>query len=158
MKLGLTLVQFMEIEEALPVNYSLCQAEGDDYFLMTADAYIIKPVIETVILNLYNQTLEDFFDSLPRKYVISVLREEGEIICDRFLERNRDDGITNEQSSWVLGRAGPITTLLRVGALKNAKQMLMALTPDDMTQSFHWITQERIDLIIEEIDLALQNN
>ncbi|MCP4076688.1 MAG: hypothetical protein GY744_10965, partial [Gammaproteobacteria bacterium] len=92
MKLGLTLVQFMEIEEALPVNYSLCQAEGDDYFLMTADAYIIKPVIETVILNLYNQTLEDFFDSLPRKYVISVLREEGEIICDRFLERNRDDG------------------------------------------------------------------
>jgi len=158
MKLQLNVVQFMEIEGALPENYSLCYEVEGIYLLNTDDAYSIKPVIELVIFDLYNQTLEEFFSSLPRKYDIAVLREEGQRISDRFLERNTMDGITSEQSAWVLEKAGPISILLLVGALAKAKELLLSMTPDDMTEDFHWITQERINLIIEDIDLVYQNN
>ena len=158
MKLELTIVQFMEIQNALPQNYSLCYEVEGIYLLNTDDAYGIKPVIELIIFDLYDQTLDEFFASLPRKYDISILREEGQRISDRFLERNTLDGITSLQSAWVLEKAGPISILLLVGALAKARELLLSMSPDEMTEDFHWITQERINLIIEDINLAYQNN
>ena len=154
MRLGISFTQYVEINNQLPDNYKLGYELAGEYFFETISAYKISEKLEPITASLYNQTLEEFLSSLDRKPDRGMLREAGAEISERFIQRNSDDNINASQSGWVLHKAGAITMFLVVGALVDAKSMLLALTPDDMSEPYHWITQERIDLVLADIDEA----
>ncbi len=156
MKLQLNLEQYNEIEEELPSGISICFQDNSNYYLETRSVALIYDQLTLAIDNLYSVTVEEFFASLPRKYEMSILREKGQEISDKFIERNLDEGINDEQSKWVLNKSNDITMYLMVGALGDAASALNNMTADDMTEDYHWITQERIDKVIEDINTAYQ--
>ena len=156
MRLQLTLEQYNEIESELPSGISICFEDDSNYYLETSNSALIYDQLTLAIDSLYNVTVEEFFASLPRKYKMSVLREKGQEISDKFIERNLDDGISDEQSKWVLNKSNDITIYLMVGALGDAAAALYNMTPDDMTEEYHWITQERINKVIEDINTSYQ--
>jgi len=157
MRLGISFTQYNEINNELPDNYQLGYELSGEYFIETVASYRISEVLTPIIQNLYNQSMEDFLNSLDRKPDRGLLRESGAEISEKFIQRNADDNINASQSAWVLHRAGAITMFLVVGALVDAKNMLLALTPDDMSEPYHWITQERIDLVLADIEIYYKN-
>jgi len=157
MRLGISFTQYNEINNELPDNYQLGYELSGEYFIETVASYRISEVLTPIIQNLYNQSMEDFLNSLDRKPDRGLLREAGAGISEKFIQRNADDNINDSQSACVLHRAGSITMFLVVGALVDAKNMLLALTPDDMSEPYHWITQERIDLVLADIEIYYKN-
>lgn len=156
MRLQLTLEQYNEIESELPSGISICFEDDSNYYLETSNSALIYDQLTLALDNLYSLTVEEFFASLPRKYKMSILREKGQEISDKFIERNLNDGINDEQSKWVLTKAGDITMYLMVGALGDAAAALHNMPVDDMTEEYHWITQERKNKVIEDINTAYQ--
>jgi hypothetical protein len=157
MRLGISFTQYNEINNELPDNYKLGYELAGEHFIETVSSYRISEVLTPIIQNLYNQSMEDFLNSLERKPDRGLLRESGAVISERFIQRNSADNINSSQSAWVLHKAGAITMFLVVGALVDAKNMLLALTPDDMSEPYHWITQERIDMVLADIEEAYAN-
>jgi hypothetical protein len=156
MRLELTLEQYNEIEKELPLGISICFQDNFNYYLDTNSSELIYDKLELALDSLYSMTVEEFFASLPRKYKMAALREKGQEISDKFIERNLDDGISDEQSRWVLSKASTVTMYLLVGALGDAVAALHEMPLDDMTEEYHWITQERIQKVIEDINTAYQ--
>lgn len=154
MRLKLTLEQYNEIENELPEGLSVGFRDGYNYYLETRSIALIHDELALALDSLYSVTMEEFFESLPRKYKMSILREKGQEISDKFIERNLEDGINDEQSRWVLNKSGDVTLYLMVGALGDAAAALYSMSVDDMTEDYHWITQERIDKVIEDINTA----
>ena len=154
MRLSLTLEQYNEIENELPEGLSAGFRDGYNYYLETRSIALIHDELALALDSLYSVTMEEFFESLPRKYKMSILREKGQEISDKFIERNLEDGINDEQSRWVLTKSSDVTLYLMVGALGDAAATLYNMPVDDMTEDYHWITQERIDKVIEDINTA----
>ena len=156
MRLGISFTQYVEINNELPDNYKLGYELAGEYFIETISAYKISEKLEPIIASLYNQTLEEFLILLDRKPDRELLKEAGEEVSQRFMQRNSDDNIDSSQSAWVLHRCNIITMYLVIGALVDAKDILLDLVPDDMSEPYHWITQERINKVIEDINTAYQ--
>ena len=156
MRLGISFTQYVEINNELPDNYKLGYELAGEYFIETISAYKISEKLEPIIVSLYSQTLEEFLLLLDRKPDRELLREAGVKVSQRFMQRNSDDNIESSQSAWVLHRCNIITIYLVIGALVDAKDILLDLVPDDMSEPYHWITQERINKIIEDINTAYQ--
>jgi hypothetical protein len=154
MLLRLTLEQYTDIKNQLPKGICVGYQENDEYLLNTNDVHYIYEILSPSIEDLYSKTIENFYTTLPRKYSASQLRIEGQGISDKFIQRNIDEGINDEQSVWLLSRASQVSMFLMVGAIGDAAATLQAMEPDDMTESFHWITQDRINNILQDITEA----
>lgn len=88
-------------------------------------------------------------------------------LMQRLKEKNMQEGLSSiDQSAWVHHRMRKIdftlsdtTTVIQIdlmnliisGDIETAEYVLGQLAPDDMTQSYHWLTQTRIDWIRNEI-------
>ena len=116
-----------------------------------AKTYSINNATKTSILaqEATNQSLQAGLDTVAK------FRRAGEKIIDETVYQNQVDGIDYTQSKHLLSRVRDIFDLLKVGALNDARIDLQALSPDDFTQSQHWLTQARIDAIVNKIDVAL---
>lgn len=155
MRLAVTLEQYNEIENELPEGISICYQDNWNYYLETKDSVLIYDELSAAISNLYNITVEEFFASLPARPDVVKLREIGEMVLDNFSNRNIEDGITSDQVKHTLERTKDIESLLRLGSLDTALIELSVLQPDDMSQPFHWVTQARIDTLINDVNINL---
>ncbi len=88
-------------------------------------------------------------------------------LMQRLKEKNMQEGLSSiDQSAWVHHRMRKIdftlsdtTTVVQIdlmnliisGDIETAEYVLGQLAPDDMTQTYHWLTQARIDWIRNEI-------
>jgi hypothetical protein len=81
-----------------------------------------------------------------------------------FKQQNLDDGITAQQALWLHHRARnlevvvggvPMTVdilnMAIVGDIEAAYVALLNCTPDDMSETFHWFNQSRIDFLKNSI-------
>ncbi len=156
MRLGLTQAQYNEIENELPQGISICYQDKYNYYLETNDSVLIYDELSIAINNLYSMTVEEFFESLPVRPNVVKLKQVGEEVLNNFLNRNIEDEITSEQVKHTIERTKDIESLLRLGSLETALIELGSLQPDRMTETQHWITQERIDDIINDITNELE--
>lgn len=88
-----------------------------------------------------------------------------------WMRKNTIEGMTIEQSLWVFSRFEDFTIeingtnkkvdlfkMFQSGALPTLYYCLLKIEPDPMTESFHWITQPRIDWVKNEIATWLGNS
>jgi hypothetical protein len=90
-------------------------------------------------------------------------------LMNTFVRNNTNEGITIEQSLYLFARLGNLTiarewpdmpgdvkvdlsTLMQTGAIPTLYFVLLRLTPDDMTQPYHWLSQARIDWMKGKIE------
>ncbi|MDX1472509.1 MAG: hypothetical protein R3213_13505, partial [Flavobacteriaceae bacterium] len=64
-------------------------------------------------------------------------------------------GITTEQVVHVSTRLKDIMTLGLSGSLETVISELQAMTPDAMTETYHWLTQAQIDGVVAKIQAYL---
>ena len=157
MRLGLTFDQYTKIQKELPEHHSVCFEDEGLFYIETRDAYLIKTELEVIILNLYKKTLDEFLGALPKKPDPTRLREAGQMVLDSFVTRNIEESISSEQIKHALERTKYIESLLRLGSLSNALSELVLFEPDDMTESYHWLSKTRIDEIINDLQIAIDN-
>lgn len=103
-------------------------------------------------------------------YIKNTVRQNKEFADDmmqRMKEKNISEGLSSiDQSAWVHHRLRKTdytlsdnTTVVQIdvmnlvvsGDIETAEHVLGQMSPDDMTESYHWLTQERIDWIRNEI-------
>lgn len=88
-------------------------------------------------------------------------------LMQRLKEKNILEGLSSiDQSAWVHHRLRKLSftlsdgvtqvyldlmNLVVSGDIETAEQALGQMTPDDMTEAYHWMTQARIDWIRNEI-------
>lgn len=85
-----------------------------------------------------------------------------------WMRRNTIEGMTIQQSLWVFSRFEEFTIeingvskkvdmfkMFQSGALPTLYYCLLKIQPDPMTESFHWVTQPRIDWVKNEISAWL---
>ena len=89
-------------------------------------------------------------------------------LISKFKISNQDQEINFEQAVWthhrlraaVINVGGTeftidLLNLVVSGDITVAKYVLDLMTPDDMTQPYHWLSQERLDAIRAEINAYL---
>lgn len=107
-------------------------------------------------------------------YVAIVIRntvQENKVFADNLIQRLKEKNVLEglnslDQSAWVHHRMRKIdytlsdtTTVVQLdlmnlvvsGDIETAEQALGQMVPDDMTETYHWLTQVRIDWIRNEI-------
>lgn len=156
MRLELTLDQYNEIENELAEGISICYEDNSKYYIETNDSQLIYSELSIAFTSLYSMTVEQFFESLPVRPSVIKLKQIGEQVLDNFLSRNIEDEITSEQVIHTMERTKNVDALLRFGSLETALVELSVFVPDDMSEPFHWINQQRIDHIIDDITNELE--
>jgi hypothetical protein len=86
-------------------------------------------------------------------------------LMNEFVRNNTNEGMTIDQSLYLFTKlscfpmARPwgevevdLSLLFERGAVPTLYFVLLRLTPDDMTQPYHWLTQERIDWMKSKIE------
>jgi hypothetical protein len=90
--------------------------------------------------------------------------EFGQQLLQDWMRKNSLEGMTIDQSLWVFSRFEALYLdlpwgnsridlfkLFQAGALPTLYYCLFKITPDDMTESYHWVTSERIDWVKERV-------
>jgi len=112
--------------------------------------------INNMFIDLYGFGYQSFLDSIATpptdaEYfagaISNVYQPIGLRVVNKFMGRNKADGITHEQSNHTLIVGQAALNYLSTGALSDALKALDGINPDDMTEDYHWVTQEKIDLI-----------
>jgi hypothetical protein len=90
-------------------------------------------------------------------------------LMNTFIRNNTNEGITIEQSLYLFSKLSNFTvardwpdmpegtridlsTLMETGAVPTLYFVLLRLPADDMTKSYHWLTQARIDWMKGKIE------
>lgn len=86
-----------------------------------------------------------------------------------FKQKNKDEGITGPQALWMHHRVRSLIVsfpnmpetnqdIINMGAsgdIETACLALMYCVPDDMTQPYHWLNQERINWLVSAMKTHL---
>jgi len=121
------------------------------------------------IFNIANLTdaeqtaLDDFVSNFNDIYDVNSVTAEmiefqeglGHETVEKIKLSNRLAGITDPQSAHYLKRSSVPLSMLREGLLQSAKDETLLVAPDDMTESYHFVTQARLDAAVVDIDLAI---
>ncbi len=167
MKVYISDEEVLEIQAKLPPYYVFSYVNNktglNTHISDMVDAWDID--LDVIFNDLYNKTYQEFIDekwneTQTNPHYVSCLIEKvykpiGHEVIDRFMGRNNIEGITLEQSEHVLDVAHPVLDFLMVGSIQNAIMEVNKLPIDDMTQPHHWITQERVDLLLADINELL---
>lgn len=97
-------------------------------------------------------------------YTIATRKEYSEKLLDRFKSRNLSDGINALQALWLHHRVRALSInvaglpmiidLLNMaisGDVEMACITLQYTTPDDMSMPYHWLNQERLNFLINDM-------
>jgi hypothetical protein len=89
----------------------------------------------------------------------------GQSLLHDWMRRNTLEGMSVNQSLWVFSRFEEFTVnaifgtkhvdlfkMFQSGAIPTVYYCILRVTPDDMTQSYHWLTQERINWVKERLE------
>jgi len=155
------------IQAELPQGFTFSFVRKDGRYVHTTELLNKWPSVDmdSICNSLFQKSYTDF---LAEKYtammsdpiykaelIRDIYAPIGQQVVSWFMGRNSVDGINNAQSKHVVQKAGEITTFLNSGAIPDALAALATLTPDDMTESYHWLSQERIDLVLNDINTLL---
>ena len=123
------------------------------------DSLINESGLDAIVANHVNDTAYEslYFSILDRKKYCEELME-------RFKRQNMNSGITASQGFWLHTRLRKhvftysgveytldVMNLIISGDVELGCIALMYFPPDDMTQSYHFFTQERIDWLVADL-------
>lgn len=136
--------------------------EGEDELAIYGDAIADEAALDAVISG-----------HVPNTTVIVVQntvhenKKFADDLMQRLKEKNILEGLSSiDQSAWVHHKLRKMdytlsdaTTVVQLdlmnlvvsGDIETAEQALGQMSPDDMTEAYHWLTQARIDWIRNEI-------
>ena len=83
--------------------------------------------------------------------MMPIAQSIGSEVLKRCMKRNMAAGINAFQMEHLVERLGKIHVLLSMGALKDSITLLSVMEPDDITETYHWVTQDRVNEIISVI-------
>lgn len=159
-------VYLTQLEAEIQADGSVQNFEGlskdGDTLNVLGDSLINETNLNTVI----SSHTPDY----TQLYVQNTVKENKEFadqMMQRLKEKNILEGLsTIDQSAWVHHRLRKMdytlsdnTTIVQLdlmnlvvsGDIETADQALGQMAPDDMTESYHWLTQARIDWIRNEV-------
>lgn len=128
-----------------------------------------KDTLDTLVAN-HAATVTGTFDY---QFEISRNTQESNIEFSRnllndWIRKNTLEGMNVTQSLWVFTRFEnvelnftfgtkkvDIFKMFYAGALPTAYYCLLRLQPDDMTQTYHWITQDRLNWVKSRMEAKL---
>jgi hypothetical protein len=118
--------------------------------------------LQTVVVN----HVANFIPQIVSK-TVSENKKFADNLMERLKNKNLIEGLSSvDHAAWVHHRLRKVnytlsdeTTVTQLdimnlvvsGDIETAEHALGQMTPDDMTESYHWLTQERIDWIRNEI-------
>lgn len=142
-------------------NFTGITSDGDDINII-GDSILDETSLDAVIAAHVPDT--------TTIYVRTTVKENKQFADDmmqRLKEKNILEGLaTIDQSAWVHHRMRKVdytlsddTTVVQLdvmnlvvtGDIETAEHALGQMSPDDMTEDYHWLTQARIDWIRNEI-------
>lgn len=144
-------------------NYSHFIINGEeDKIYLYGDSISNQTALDSLISNhVPNMTV------IVVKNTVIENKQFADDLMQRLKEKNILDGLNSiDQSAWVHHRLRKIdytlsdnTTVVQLdlmnlvvsGDIETAEQALGQVTPDDMTEAYHWLDQARIDWIRNEI-------
>lgn len=131
--------------------------------------YISEPITideKLVLDNLVSNHIANFIPNIVGKTIVEN-KAYSDNMMERLKQKNILEGLSSiDQSSWVHHRLRKVPYLLSdnqtlvdidvlnlvvSGDVETAEQVLSQLQPDDMTKYYHWLTQERINWIRNDI-------
>jgi len=140
-------------------NYSGCSV-AQNYFLVHGDS-----MDETGL----DSVISSHVPNLASAFVSNTVQQNKNFADDmmqRLKEKNLLEGLNSiDKAAWVHHRlrktnyvldAGPtvqidVLNLVVSGDIETAEHILGQMLPDDMTEVYHWLTQDRIDWMRNEI-------
>lgn len=97
-----------------------------------------------------------FLDAVPFiKEKIQKRKEFFDDLIAQYSAENNLAGITQEQTNHVVTTLQDVILHGITGALGSSLAKLQAMSPDDFTQTYHWITQAHLDDNIAKIQAYL---
>lgn len=160
---GIIVEQFdKEVRESSVItNYSGIQ-KIDDNLEVHGDNLSNEPGLDTLVSN----HIPDYL-ALTVENTVTENKGFADEMMQRLKEKNILEGLSSiDQSAWVHHRLRKLdytlsdnTTVVQLdvmnlvvsGDIETAEHALGQMTPDDMTETYHWWTQARIDWIRNEI-------
>lgn len=134
------------------------------------DGFVIvfsMPLSPTDLTTLNSLVASHFPATLVVSKSVKQNKEFADDMMQRLKEKNILEGLDSiDKSAWVHHRMRKVdytlsdtTTVAQLdvmnlvvtGDIETAEQALGQMSPDDMTKDYHWLTQERIDWIRNEI-------
>jgi hypothetical protein len=92
----------------------------------------------------------------------------GQNLLHDWMRKNVLEGMSIKQSLWVFARFEDfkincdfgekhvdLFKMFQSGAIPTVYFCILQIQPDDMTQPYHWLTQERLDWVKEKIELHI---
>ena len=142
--------------------------QSGEWLVMTESEFEGYKAIHRPAYLAYRQTIDaNLLLAQNLGLTIKQNKEFADKLLQKLKEKNIAEGLSNiNQSAWVHHRLRKIDYVLSDGItvvqldimnlvvsgdVETAEQALGQLTPDDMTKSFHWLTQDRVDWIRNEI-------
>jgi hypothetical protein len=156
-----------QIQAQLPESFVFAFENSDGKFVHSSELVSKWSSVnmDTIIGGLFDKTYEEFLaekysemsiDPIYKsKLIEEIYKPIGEKVINLFMGRNSVDGISNEQSKHVVNKAKEVTDFLGNGAIPDAMIALATFEVDDMTETYHWLSQERINLVIADLNKLL---
>lgn len=159
-------VYLTQLEDEIQTDGSVQNFEGlsldGDTLSVLGSSLINETNLNTVVSN---HTPD--YTQLYVKNTVKENKEFADQMMQRLKEKNILEGLSSiDQSAWVHHRMRKVdytlsdnTTIVQLdvmnmvvtGDIETAEHALGQMVPDDMTESYHWLTQTRIDWIRNEI-------
>ena len=158
-------------ESALAANYTGLHSEG---LSVTLEFSVALTAQEEADLNTLvtdhdnNGSTDQYYQLMNSQASQAASIAFGDKLMHDWMRQNQIEGITIEQSAWVFSRfeeyqvnfgAGlkhiDMFKLFLSGAIPTAYYAILGVAPDDMTQSYHWLTQARLDWVKSQIEAYL---
>lgn len=139
----------------------------NDFLLIETTYMPIKP---TVGWKLEGSKLVPPYDieSYNLAYTVALRKDYSDKLLDRFKQRNLSQGINALQALWMhhrvralsitVGGVPMVIDLLNMAVSGDVEMACIALqytAPDDMTMPYHWLNQERLNFLINDMKAFL---
>lgn len=155
-------------ESTLATNYAGLSSEGMDVIVRFSVALTAQEQtdLNTLVSDHDNNgSTDQYYQLMNSQSSQAASISFGDKLMHDWMRQNQLEGITIEQSAWVFSRfeeyqvnfgAGlkhiDMFKLFASGAIPTAYYAILGVAPDDMTQSYHWLTQARLDWVKSQME------
>jgi hypothetical protein len=153
-----------ELKVQYPDNYSSLDYGSSNLtlrFSNSVDNQVLQAAI-TTHSNTYKNSFDYIFEHSMQTQEAAI--NFGRQLLHDWMRKNTLEGMSVKQSLWVFSRFESFTLqtefgqkhvdlfkMFYAGAIPTVYYTILRVVPDDMTQSYHWLNQARLDWVKDRI-------
>lgn len=153
---------------SVAAKYSSSSKLGTSLFINFSSALTEQE--ETDVNNLVSNHAQNFANSTDYQFLVTKNSQQaninfGQNLLHDWMRKNTLEGMTVAQSLWVFARFETFTItmpwgsshvdlfkMFYAGAIPTVYYCILRVVPDDMTESYHWLNQTRLDWVKEKLE------